>query len=178
MSRVGRKVVVIPKGVNVAIKDNTVNVKGPKGELKRAVPTGVSVKQSGQELHVERADDTRENRAKHGMLRALVANMVKGVSDGFERRLEINGVGYRADVAGQKLNMALGFSHPVVFELPKGVSAKVDKNQIILAGIDREILGETASKIRSIRPPEPYKGKGIKYLEETIRRKVGKTGAA
>jgi large subunit ribosomal protein L6 len=112
------------------------------------------------------------------MLRALVANMVKGVSEGFERRLEINGVGYRADVSGQKLNMALGFSHPVVFELPKGITAKVDKNLIILGGIDREMLGETASKIRSIRPPEPYKGKGIKYVEETIKRKVGKTGAA
>jgi large subunit ribosomal protein L6 len=111
-------------------------------------------------------------------MRAIVANMVKGVSEGFERRLEINGVGYRAEVAGQKLNMALGFSHPVVFDLPKGVSAKVDKNQVILTGIDREQLGETASKIRDIRPPEPYKGKGIKYLEEVIHRKVGKTGAA
>jgi large subunit ribosomal protein L6 len=178
MSRVGRKPVQVPRGVNVAVKDGAVNVKGPKGELKRVVPLGVSVKVAGQEVHVERADNSRENRAKHGMLRALVANMVKGVSDGFERRLEINGVGYRADVAGQKLNMALGFSHPVVFDLPKGISAKVDKNQIILSGIDREVLGETASKIRDIRPPEPYKGKGIKYLEETIKRKVGKTGAA
>jgi len=153
-------------------------VKGPKGELKRVLPSGVSVKLTGQEAHVERADDSRENRAKHGMMRALVANMVKGVSEGFERRLEINGVGYRADVAGQKLNMALGFSHPVVLELPKGISAKVDKNLVILSGIDREVLGETASKIRAIRPPEPYKGKGIKYVEETIKRKVGKTGAA
>jgi large subunit ribosomal protein L6 len=107
-----------------------------------------------------------------------VANMVKGVTDGFERKLEINGVGYRADVAGQKLNMALGFSHPVVFELPKGIAAKVDKNLVILTGIDKEMLGETASKIRAIRPPEPYKGKGIKYVEEVIHRKVGKTGAA
>jgi len=138
----------------------------------------VSVKTSGQELTFERADDSHENRAKHGMLRALVANMVKGVSEGFERKLEINGVGYRADVAGQKLNMALGFSHPVVFELPKGIAAKVDKNLVILSGIDREVLGETASKIRAIRPPEPYKGKGIKYVEEVIKRKVGKTGAA
>ena len=178
MSRVGRKPVVVPKGVNVAIKDGAVNVKGPKGELKRAIPVGVSVKMAGAEVHVERADDSHENRAKHGMLRALVANMVKGVSEGFERKLEINGVGYRADVAGQKLNMALGFSHPVVFELPKGITAKIDKNLIILAGIDREMLGETASKIRDIRPPEPYKGKGIKYVEETIKRKVGKTGAA
>jgi large subunit ribosomal protein L6 len=178
MSRVGRKPVVIPKGVTIQVKDGSVGVKGPKGELKRAIPLGVTVKTAGQELLVERADDSRENRAKHGMLRALVANMVKGVSEGFERKLEINGVGYRADVAGQKLNMALGFSHPVVFELPKGIAAKVDKNLVILSGIDREVLGETASKIRAIRPPEPYKGKGIKYVEEVIKRKVGKTGAA
>ena len=178
MSRVGRKPVVVPKGVTVAVKDGSVAVKGPKGELKRAIPLGVSVKVNGQDLTFDRSDNSRENRAKHGMIRALVANMVKGVSEGFERKLEINGVGYRADVAGQKLNMALGFSHPVVFELPKGVAAKVDKNLVILSGIDREVLGETASKIRAIRPPEPYKGKGIKYLEEVIKRKVGKTGAA
>jgi len=178
MSRVGRKLIPVPKGVNITVGKDQVTVKGPKGELKRPVPGGVTLKLNGQELTVERADDSHENRAKHGMLRAIVANMVKGVSEGFERKLEINGVGYRAEVAGQKLNMALGFSHPVVFELPKGISAKVDKNVVILAGIDREVLGETASKIRDIRPPEPYKGKGIKYVEETIRRKVGKTGAA
>ncbi|MFI5288010.1 MAG: 50S ribosomal protein L6 [Polyangia bacterium] len=178
MSRVGRKPIAIPKGVNITIGKDQVAVKGPKGELKRPVPSGVALKASGTELLVERADDSRDNRSKHGMMRAIVANMVKGVSEGFERRLEINGVGYRAEVAGQKLNMALGFSHPVVFDLPKGVSAKVDKNQVILSGIDREQLGETASKIRDIRPPEPYKGKGIKYLEEVIHRKVGKTGAA
>jgi len=112
------------------------------------------------------------------MIRAILANMVKGVAEGWERQLEINGVGYRAEVAGQKLNMALGFSHPVVFDLPKGVAAKVDKNNIILNGIDKELVGATAAKIRDIRPPEPYKGKGIKYVEEHIRRKVGKTGAA
>ena len=178
MSRIGKKPVAVPKGVNISIANGVVAVKGPKGELKRSVPTGVEVKASGTELTVTRADDSRENRAKHGMMRALVANMVKGVSEGFERRLEINGVGYRAEVSGQKLTMALGFSHPVNFELPKGISAKVDKNIVILMGIDREVLGETASKIREIRPPEPYKGKGIKYIEEHIKRKVGKTGAA
>ena len=178
MSRVGRKIISVPKGVNITVGKDNVAVKGPKGELKRAVPGGVSVALNGGELTVARADDSNENRAKHGMMRALLANMVKGVTDGFERKLEINGVGYRADVAGQKLNMALGFSHPVVFELPKGIGAKVDKNNIILSGIDKEQLGETASKIRAIRPPEPYKGKGIKYVEETIKRKVGKTGAA
>jgi len=178
MSRVGRKIIPLPKGVALNITKTDVSVKGPKGELKRALPTGVSVKVTGQEAQVERADDSRENRAKHGMIRALLANMVKGVSDGWERQLEINGVGYRAEVAGQKLNMALGFSHPVVFDLPKGIAAKVEKNNIILNGIDRELLGATAAKIREIRPPEPYKGKGIKYVEEVIRRKVGKTGAA
>lgn len=178
MSRVGRKSISLPKGVNVTVASGQVAIKGPKGELKRPLPTGVSLKTEGQEIKVERADDSRENRAKHGMIRALVANMVKGVTDGFERQLEINGVGYRAEVAGQKLNFALGYSHPVVFELPKGISAKVEKNTVTLLGVDREILGETASKIRSLRPPEPYKGKGIKYVEEVIRRKVGKTGAA
>ncbi len=178
MSRVGRKPIEVPKGVNISISAGQVGVKGPKGELKRVVPAGVTLKVTGQVLNVERADDSRENRSKHGMLRALVANMVKGVTDGFERKLEINGVGYRAEVAGQKLNMALGYSHPVVFDLPKGVSAKVDKNIIILNGIDREQLGETAAKIRELRAPEPYKGKGVKYVEEVIRRKVGKTGAA
>ena len=178
MSRVGRKIIPVPKGVNVTLGKTEVAVKGPKGELKRALPTGVTIALNGGELTVTRADDSRENRAKHGMMRALLANMVKGVTDGFERKLEINGVGYRADVAGQKLNMALGFSHPVTFELPKGIAAKVDKNVVILSGIDKEALGETASKIRAIRPPEPYKGKGIKYVEEVIKRKVGKTGAA
>ncbi len=178
MSRVGRKVLPLPKGVTVSVAGVGLTVKGPKGELKRDLPSGVSIKVTGQELQVERKDDSRQNRAKHGMMRALVANMVQGVSVGFERKLEINGVGYRADVAGQKLNMALGFSHPVVFELPKGISAKVDKNIVILMGIDKDALGVTAAKLRDIRPPEPYKGKGIKYLEEVIRRKVGKTGAA
>jgi large subunit ribosomal protein L6 len=178
MSRVGRKPVVLPKGVTISTTADTVSVKGAKGELRRKLPGGVSVKVTGQEVLVERADDAPQSRAKHGMLRALVANMVKGVSEGFERKLEINGVGYRAEVAGQKLNMALGFSHPVSFDLPKGITAKVDKNVVILSGIDREELGATAAKIREIRPPEPYKGKGIKYVEEVIQRKVGKTGAA
>jgi large subunit ribosomal protein L6 len=178
MSRVGRKIIPVPKGVNITVGKEAVSVKGPKGELKRDLPGGVTIAVNGAEMNVNRADDSRENRAKHGMMRALLANMVKGVTDGWERKLEINGVGYRADVAGQKLNLALGFSHPVAFDLPKGIGAKVDKNIIVLSGIDKEILGETASKIRAIRPPEPYKGKGIKYVEEVIKRKVGKTGAA
>jgi large subunit ribosomal protein L6 len=178
MSRIGKKPVPVPKGVNVALSGRTVAVKGPKGELKRDLPVGVSVKVEGGIVQVGRADDSRENRAKHGLIRALINNMVTGVTSGFERRLEINGVGYRAEVAGQKLTMALGFSHPVEYELPKPVQAKVDKNLVILSSFDREMLGEVAAKIRGFRPPEPYKGKGVKYVEETIRRKVGKTGAA
>jgi large subunit ribosomal protein L6 len=178
MSRVGRKPVPVPKGVNVNLSGRNVAIKGPKGELKRELPLGVSVKVDGGNLQVSRADDSRENRAKHGLTRALLNNMVVGVTQGFERQLEINGVGYRAEVAGQKVTFALGYSHPVVYELPKGISAKVDKNFLILGGADRELLGEVAAKIRDFRPPEPYKGKGVKYVEETIRRKVGKTGAS
>lgn len=177
MSRIGRKPIVVPKGVNVALADANVTVKGPKGELKRALPGGVTIKIEGGHIDVARDDDSRENRARHGLVRALLANMVKGVTDGFERRLEINGVGYRAEVSGSKITLALGYSHPVVYDLPKTVTAKVEKNIIILTASDRELLGETAAKLRSFRPPEPYKGKGVKYLEEHIRRKVGKTGA-
>ena len=178
MSRLGRKPIDVPKGVNVTIAAGQVAVKGPKGELKRSFPTGIDVKLEGGHVLVTRGSDSRDDRARHGLVRALLQNMVTGVNTGFERRLEINGVGYRAEVAGQKLTMALGYSHPVIYQIPKGIAAKIDKNIVILTGSDREILGETAAKIRSFRPPEPYKGKGVKYLEETIRRKVGKTGAS
>jgi large subunit ribosomal protein L6 len=168
---------VLPKGVTVTPKAGTVGVKGPKGELAKALPSGVSLKIEGSTLTVERADDSRENRSKHGLIRAHLANMVKGVTDGWVRELEINGVGYRAEVAGENVTMALGYSHPVVFKLPKGVAAKVDKNRLILSGADRDLLGQTAAKFRELRPPEPYKGKGVKYVEEVIARKVGKAGA-
>ena len=176
MSRIGNQPIQVPAKVEVTLAPGAITVKGPLGTLTRSYGSDLSIERSGDTLVCKTANETA--RAMHGTLRALVANMVKGVTDGFERKLEINGVGYRAEVAGQKLNMALGFSHPVVFELPKGIAAKVDKNVVILTGIDREVLGETASKIRAIRPPEPYKGKGIKYVEEVIQRKVGKTGAA
>jgi large subunit ribosomal protein L6 len=185
MSRIGRKLITMPKGVTVTVKDGQVAVKGPKGELKRALPAHVSLQTGTEGLTVQRADDSKPARASHGLARALVANMVSGVSNGFERKLEVNGVGYRFEVAGDKLTMALGYSHPVVFALPKGIAAKVEKNtagvvgtMLILSGIDRELLGQTAAKVRSFKPPEPYKGKGIKYVEEFIKRKVGKTGAA
>jgi len=178
MSRVGKKPVAIPTGVTVTLKDGTINVKGPKGELKRPLPGLVTVNVEKNQVTIVRGDDSGPTRARHGLVRALINNMVSGVTKGFEKKLEINGVGYKAEVAGTKLTLALGYSHPVAYELPKGIGAKVDKNVLILSGIDNELLGETAAKVRSFRPPEPYKGKGIKYIEETIRRKVGKTGAA
>jgi len=177
MSRIGRKILPLPKGVTLSQKPGLVSVKGPKGELSKAIPTGVSIKTEADKITVVRADDERQNRAKHGLMRAHLANMVKGVTDGWTRELEINGVGYRAEVAGDTINMALGFSHPVVFKLPKGVSAKVDKNRVTLSSADRDLVGQTAAKVRELRPPEPYKGKGVKYAEEVIKKKVGKAGA-
>jgi large subunit ribosomal protein L6 len=178
MSRVGRKPVVIPAGVTVTLKDDNLTVKGPKGELKRQLPPLVTVKVEKGQVTVQRENDDPVTRARHGLVRALIQNMVEGVTKGFERKLEINGVGYRAEAQGDKLNMSLGFSHPVVFQLPKGVTAKVEKNVIVLSGVDKELVGHSAAKVRQFRPPEPYKGKGIKYAEEHIKRKVGKTGAA
>ena len=177
MSRIGRKPLPMPKGVTLAQKAGHFSVKGPKGELSKHLPDGITIKTEGDKLLVHRADDSRENRAKHGLMRAHLANMVKGVTDGWTRELEINGVGYRAEVGGDTLTMALGYSHPVVFKLPKGVGAKVDKNRIILSGADRDLLGQTAAKVRELRPPEPYKGKGVKYVEEVIKKKVGKAAA-
>jgi len=177
MSRIGRKVLPLPKGVTLSQKPGTISVKGPKGELSKAMPNGITFKTEADKVTVLRADDSRENRAKHGLMRAHLANMVKGVTDGWTRELEINGVGYRAEVAGDTLNMALGFSHPVAFKLPKGVAAKVEKNRVTLSSADRDLLGQTAAKVRELRPPEPYKGKGVKYVEEVIKRKTGKAGA-
>jgi large subunit ribosomal protein L6 len=177
MSRIGRKVLPLPKGVTLSQKPGTISVKGPKGELSKPLPAGISIKAEADKLQVLRADDSRENRAKHGLIRAHLANMVKGVTEGWNRELEINGVGYRAEVAGDTINMALGFSHPIAFKLPKGVTAKVEKNRVTLSSADRDLVGQTAAKVRELRPPEPYKGKGVKYVEEVIKRKVGKAGA-
>jgi large subunit ribosomal protein L6 len=177
MSRIGRKPVLLPKGVTVSPKPDAFSVKGPKGELTKAMPSGVSLKVEGDKVVVSRADDSANNRARHGLMRAHLQNMVKGVAEGWTRELEINGVGYRAEVGGDTLTMALGYSHPVIFKLPKGVAAKVEKNRIILTGADRDTLGQTAAKVRELRAPEPYKGKGVKYAEEVIKKKVGKAGA-
>jgi large subunit ribosomal protein L6 len=167
----------IPKDVKVDIKDDLISVKGPKGELIRTINPKVRLNIENDQILVMVDDDSKESKSCHGLFRALVANMVKGVSQGFERILEIVGVGYRAEVAGGTATFHLGYSHPVVFELPKGIDANIDKSKITLTGIDKELLGRTAAKIRSFRKPEPYKGKGIKYAEEVIKRKAGKSGA-
>jgi large subunit ribosomal protein L6 len=177
MSRIGRKPVVVPKGVTLAQKPGQFSVKGPKGELSKPMPSGVTVKLEGDKFVVSRADDSRDNRAKHGLVRAHLANMVKGVTEGWKRELEINGVGYRAEVAGDTVTFALGYSHPIVFKLPKSISAKVEKNRLTLVSADKDELGQVCAKLRELRPPEPYKGKGVKYVEEVIKRKVGKAAA-
>ena len=180
MSRIGRKPIEIPKGVTVSITKDAVSVKGPKGSLNLARHKAVEIKQTKDEgkkdvIVFERNGNLGPQRAAHGLMRALVGNMLKGVTDGFSKSLEINGVGYKAEIKGQKITLSLGFSHPIEYTLPEGVSAKTDKNLLILSGIDRQALGAAAAEIRGFRPPEPYKGKGIKYVEETILRKAGKT---
>lgn len=180
MSRVGKMPIAIPAGVTVDIAENNlVTVKGPKGELSRVLPAEMTIKKEGEEVIVERPDDLKRNKALHGLTRALINNMVIGVSAGFEKILEINGVGYRAAKQGNVLNLSLGFSHPVEYPEPEGIEIEVpDQNKIIIRGISKEKVGQTAAEIRGYRPPEPYKGKGIKYSDEYIRRKVGKTGKA
>jgi large subunit ribosomal protein L6 len=177
MSRIGRKPVAIPKGVSLSQKAGSFSVKGPKGELSKPLPSGVTIKLEASEAVIARADDSRENRARHGLVRAHLANMVKGVTEGWKRELEINGVGYRAEVSGDSVTFALGYSHPIVFKLPKSVSAKVEKNRLTLVSADKDELGQISAKMRELRPPEPYKGKGVKYVEEVIKKKVGKAAA-
>ena len=177
MSRIGRKPVVVPKGVTVTSAVGRFSVKGPKGELSKPIPDGVSMKLEGEKITVTRVDDSPDHRAKHGLVRAHLANMVKGVTQGWQRELEINGVGYRAEVAGDAVTFALGYSHPIVFKLPKSVTAKVEKNRLTLTSADKDELGQISAKLRELRPPEPYKGKGVKYVEEVIKKKVGKAAA-
>ncbi len=177
MSRVGKKPISIPAKVNVSLKDRLVTVKGSKGTLSRTIHADVDLQVDGNVIQVVIQNEDRKSRALQGLTRSLVNNMVTGVSSGFERVLEINGIGYRAEVKGQTLVLNLGYSNPVNFDLPKGIAAAVDRNTTIkLTGIDKEQLGQTAASIRKLRPPEPYKGKGIKYAEERIIRKAGKTG--
>ena len=179
MSRVGRLPISVPNGVTVSIGDGSVCVKGSRGESEIAIPESLSVEQADDKVVVKRAGDSRQERSLHGLVRVLIANAVTGVSEGFTRVLEISGVGFRAELKGDTILFNLGFSHPILFQLPEGVKAKIDKQTLItLDGPDRQILGQTAAQIRELRPPEPYKGKGIKYAEERIRRKAGKAGAA
>jgi large subunit ribosomal protein L6 len=180
MSRIGRKPLEIPKGVTVTITKDVVSTKGPNGTLSLKRHKDIEIKQAKDDenkdvIIFERKGNLGRERAAHGLMRALVGNMLTGVTTGFTRTLEINGVGYKAEIKGTKLVLSLGFSHPIEYQLPEGIKPKVDKNNLILSGIDRQALGAAAAEIRSFRPPEPYKGKGIKYVEETIVRKAGKT---
>jgi large subunit ribosomal protein L6 len=178
MSRIGRKAIEIPDKVTVKVADSIVTVQGPLGMLKYNVPAGVTVSVEGKAVHVKRDDDSMQNRALHGMFRTLVHNMVTGVTQGFKRELDIIGVGYRAEVKGKELHLTLGFSHPVVFPFPEGITIKVDQQtHLTVTGPNREHVGETSAILRKMRLPEPYKGKGVRYSDEVVRRKVGKAAA-
>lgn len=180
MSRIGKKPIELPKGVTVSVDgSNLVTVKGPKGSLTQQMPTDIKIDQEGTTVMVTRPSDEKNHRALHGLTRALLNNMVVGTSTGFQKVLEINGVGYRAQKTGRNLTMSLGFSHPVIVEAPEGIDLNVgERNTVIVSGSDKQAVGEVAAYIRSLRPPEPYKGKGIKYSDEVIRRKAGKAGKA
>ncbi len=177
MSRVGKKPIEIPAKTTVSYKDRVVTVKGAKGSLDLTVHPAVDLLVEDSKVNVNLIKDDKQSRAIQGLMRSLVANMIIGTDKGFEKILELNGIGYKAEVKGNQILFNLGFSHQISFELPESISATIDRKQIKLTGIDKEILGRTAASIRDLRPPEPYKGKGIKYLEERIIRKAGKTGA-
>ena len=178
MSRIGKMPIAVPAGVTVDIAENNkVTVKGPKGTLERVLPAEMEIKKEGDEIIVNRPNDLKKMKSLHGLTRTLVANMVTGVTKGYEKVLEINGVGYRAQKQGKKLILSLGYSHPVEMEDPEGLESVLDgQNKITIKGIDKQKVGQYAAEIREKRKPEPYKGKGIKYADEVIRRKVGKTG--
>ena len=178
MSRIGRKPVAVPAGVTVTIDGSTVSVKGPKGELKRTFNEDISFALANGELTVSRPSDEPRHRALHGLSRTLVANMVEGVTKGFVRTLEIQGVGYKAEMKPYGVNMIVGYSHQVPYHAPAGISITVENNTVVkIEGADKEIVGQVASELRAVRPPEPYKGKGVRYQGEQVRRKAGKTGA-
>lgn len=177
MSRIGKMPITVPAGVTVTIEDNHVTVKGPKGELTRQINKNMKLTMDNGVITVERPDDEKESRSLHGLSRTLINNMIIGVTQGFSKTLEINGVGYRAAKQGQNINFTLGFSHPVVKEPPAGITFEVPApNKIVVSGADKEVVGAVAADIRTLRPPEPYKGKGIRYVGEYVRRKEGKTG--
>lgn len=176
MSRIGKQPIAIPSGVTITVDPAEITVNGPKGSLKQFTMPGITVKQEGNEVIVTRENDEAQNRARHGLMRSLINNMVVGVSQGFEKKLEVNGVGFRVNLAGSDLKMNLGFSHEVVYSLPQGITAKVEQNTITVSGISKQQVGQVAAEIRSLKKPEPYKGKGIKYADERIIRKSGKSG--
>ncbi len=177
MSRIGNKPITVPAGVEVKIDGSHILVKGPKGTLERTIEPEISLKLEGETLTVLRDSDSRKSKSLHGLTRTLINNMISGVQNEFTRELQINGVGYKVQKQGNNLNLSLGYSHPVIFEAPEGITFDVpNANTIIVKGIDKELVGQTAAVIRTKRPPEVYGGKGIKYIEEVIRRKVGKTG--
>lgn len=179
MSRIGKLPVPIPSGVEIKVDGQSVTVKGPKGELHRVFPDRVAISVDDGQAVVTRTDDERQSRALHGLSRALLANMVTGVSEGYQKSLSIVGVGYRAAASGKGIELQVGFSHPVNFEAPDGVTIEVpEPTRIIVSGIDKELVGQVAANIRKVRPPEPYKGKGIRYTDEHVRRKAGKAGVA
>ena len=178
MSRIGRKPVIVPKGVTLQVQGNTVAVKGPRGELQRALHPEMQLALADGQFTVARPSDEQRHRALHGLTRTLVQNMIDGVSKGFSKSLEIQGVGYKAEAKPYGINLIVGFSHPVKYEAPKGIKITVDNNTMVkIEGADKELVGQVAAELRAVRPPEPYKGKGIRYVGEQVRRKAGKTGA-
>ena len=175
MSRIGKQPISLPDGVSIEIAPGSVSVKGPKGELSQELPREMKVEQADGTITVERPTDRGDHRALHGLTRSLIANMVEGVTDGFEKRLEIQGVGYRAQLKGKNLELALGYSHPIQLDAPEGIDFEVPQpTEVVVKGIDKQLVGETAARIRKRRPPEPYKGKGVRYAGEQVTRKVGK----
>lgn|SRR5574344_454583 len=177
MSRIGYKPIEIPAGVEIKFNDGLVEVKGPKGNLSQEVGSGFNIKIEDKELVVERPSDSKKDRTLHGLYRTLVYNMIVGVTEGYKKQLEIVGTGYRAQKQGNKLNLSLGHSHPILLEDPEGILTEVpNERTIVVSGIDKQLVGDYTAKIRGFRPPEPYKGKGVKYSDEYVRRKVGKTG--
>ena len=178
MSRIGNKAITVPSGVELKLADGTLSVKGPKGELSETLPSEIDVKIENDKVTFDRGGNKTDIRALHGLARALVNNMVVGVTTGFSKELDIQGVGYRAESKGKVLNLLLGFSHPVNMEVPEGLKVSVENNtRVKIEGIDKQQVGQFAANVRSLRPPEPYKGKGVRYVDEHVRRKVGKTGA-
>ena len=176
MSRIGKQEISLPQGVDVSVVDGMVKVKGPKGSLEQALVDRVAVEVNGQTVNVTRVSDDRRSRSFHGLMRALVANMVTGVTEGFSKALEIKGIGYKADVSGKTLNLALGFSHPIAYPIPDDISISVDREKVVVQGVDKQLVGAVSADIRAFRPVEPYKGKGIKYIDELVIRKAGKAG--